>query len=169
MTQKEAIVLYFQEMDISMLELILSDKVQYSEWDKQLFLKNLENTFWIIKQAGDTKLIPHKGVCKSYSCDNKGCSGYLFIGNNSYMHLDLIFDESKLEIQDIFDCRSLKKSLCNDELNILIPIQSKDIYIDLSITEIGDLVDNYKKCFLLINEINQLNKNGIILKELEFK
>jgi len=165
MTQKEAIIFYFQEMDISMLELILSDKVKNSEWDKQLFLKNIENTFWIFKQAGDTKLIPHKGFCKSYSCDNKGCSGYSFVGNNSHMHLDIIFDESKLEVQDIFDCRSLKTSLFTDELNLLIPIQSSDNYIDLSKSDINEIVDNYNTCFSLLDEIVQLNKKGSILKK----
>ena len=122
MTQKEAIFLYIEEMDISMLELILSDDVEFGDRNKKTFLKHIEQAFILLRHAGDTKLNHHKGVCESFSCENTGCAGASFVGNYSKLHIDLIFVEEKGKVIDIFNCRTLKSNLLDYQTNDLIPL-----------------------------------------------
>lgn len=163
MTQKEAIFLYIEEMDISMLELILSDDVEYGDWNKKTFLKYLEQTFILLRYAGDTKLNHHKGVCESFTCENTGCAGASFVGNYSKLHIDLILVEKKGKVIDIFNCRTLKSNLLDYQTNDLIPLDFDTN--EFSFIKINNLVNNYKTYFSLVEEIKQLSNNKVIIKE----
>lgn len=68
---------------------------------KQYFINDLAIAFTKLKESGDTFLKPELGNCGS--C-NKGCTGYLFIGNRSRNYINLIFQIDGSEILDMGEC-----------------------------------------------------------------
>lgn len=126
--KKELIIESFQKMDSAMLEILLDDNKTYQDAAKDMFLEKLNKAFSEFKEKGDTFLFSYKGFCNSNECNNKGCSGYSFVGNNSKNYIDFIFQETENEINDIFHCNGFEitgKSIetnnpisvfiCNDE------------------------------------------------------
>ena len=104
MTKKEAIIQYFSSMDLGMLELLLDENRTYQDASKEIFLEKVGSAFEEFKSNGDTYLTPAKGKCDSTSCNNNGCSGFAFIGNNSNKSLPLIFEENESDYVDIYFC-----------------------------------------------------------------
>lgn len=147
-----------------MLEVLLDESIAYQDATKEVFLEKLNGAFLKFEKNGDTYLSHHKGVCNSEECSNKGCSGYSFVGNNSKNHIDLIFQESDNEIDDIFHCNSFE---ITDK-----SVETKDlIYIFIKNDEKADfkpgidfLIKN-QKCILAYEELIQY-QNIIIAKEI---
>src|ERR1035437_5490041 len=107
MNPKEAILKYFCEMDIEMLEMVLDDGRTYDGARKDVFLKRLNELFNKFKKNNDKYLIPHNGKSIG-SCGHNGISGYAFVGNNSRNYLELIFEINGTDVIDIASCGYFK-------------------------------------------------------------
>lgn len=103
-TKKDYILKGIQEMNISMLEIVLNEEKTYMGAQKEFFIEKLEEVFNIMKEAGDTYLYRHKGFCKGCDCPNYGCEGYSFNGNKSRYNLEFLVDETKHEVENIRSC-----------------------------------------------------------------
>ncbi|MBS1776967.1 MAG: hypothetical protein JSS64_11880 [Bacteroidetes bacterium] len=124
--KKELIIESFQKMDSTMLEILLDDNKTYQDAAKDIFLEKLNKAFSEFKEKGDTFLFSHKGFCNSDECNNKGCSGYSFVGNNSKNYVDFIFQETENEINDIFHCNGFEITGESIETNNSISIFIKN-------------------------------------------
>lgn len=93
-------------------------------------------------------------MCKSKDCDNRFCSGYRFVGNVSNKYFELIFKESRNEVDDIFQCFSLE--LDNPEgakgERISYSINAEDQEYFLLNT---DFQDKKRRCLVAMEELNQ--------------
>lgn len=107
-TQVEAIIHYFQEMDIEMIDLILDDNKTYDDEPKSVFINKLEKKFDCFRQEGDTSLIAFAGFCDSNYCSGSCKNGYAFIGLKSGYILALIIEASNGNVLDIFECYNFK-------------------------------------------------------------
>ena len=123
-SKKELIIESFEKMDLNMLEVLLDENNSYQEATKEVFLNKIEEIFTKLKTKGDTRLDSYKGFCNSDECCNKGCKGFSFVGNISKNHIDLIFEESDDDVNDVYSCsdfetfdKSLKKG---NTINIII-------------------------------------------------
>ena len=126
MTKKEAIIQYFSSMDLEMLELLLDENRTYQDASKEIFLEKVGIAFEEFKSNGDTYLTPAKGKCDSTSCNNDGCSGFAFIGNNSNKRLPLIFEDHDNDYADIYSCSTFKTSEDSDAVYDIFLHISKD-------------------------------------------
>jgi hypothetical protein len=162
-SKKELIIKSFQNMDINLLDVLLEDDKTYQDATKEVFIEKLNETFSILKKSGDTFLLPYVGYCNSDDCDNKGCKGYSFVGNHSKNHIDLIFDETDDNVNDIYHCNEF-------ETNEAIAEKENLIYIDIKEDEKADfepsldfLIKN-QQCKFAYEELTQYQDN-IIAKE----
>ena len=103
-TKLQLIIENLEKMDLSMLDVLLDENKTYQDARKEVFLKKIEEIFSKLKAKGDTRLESFKGFCNSNECSNKGCKGYSFVGNKSKSHIDLIFEETGADVNDIYDC-----------------------------------------------------------------
>jgi uncharacterized protein YlbG (UPF0298 family) len=106
-TQADAILYFFQNLDIDMVNSILEDNRTYQDFTKHVFVKKLDYAMDEFLKAGDTYLNRHSGYCNSEKCNLK-CKGYTFIGNNSNNYFDLIFDIKDGVVEDIYECRQFR-------------------------------------------------------------
>lgn len=104
-TQADAVRYFIQTMDIEMLYLILDDKITYQDFPRNEFLLKLERVIADFKKNGDIFLQAIEGRCGQCSKDK---SGFLFVGNNSKMYINLLFDLSNGQIKDLYECSSFK-------------------------------------------------------------
>lgn len=88
---------------------------------KQYFINDLETAFKKFRESGDTLLKPEFGNCGT--C-NKGCLGYLFVGNRSRNYISLIFQIDGSKIIDMAECCNFKPALNVQNLNQRIYIHS---------------------------------------------
>ncbi|MBM3418585.1 MAG: hypothetical protein FJY17_06675, partial [Bacteroidetes bacterium] len=88
-TKREALVHFFQLMDIEMIALLLNDAPTYQDFPKEVFIEKLSRTFDEFKEKGDTFLNAIQGACSI--CD-KSKNGFMFIGNSSKQYMSIIFD-----------------------------------------------------------------------------
>jgi tetratricopeptide (TPR) repeat protein len=107
-SKKPLIIKAFSEMNISLLEVLLNDQRTYQNATKETFLEKMNVVFEQFKQLEDTTLLPYVGKCNSDSCNNKGCTGFTFIGNHSNSFVDLVFDETENDFKDIYCCCNMK-------------------------------------------------------------
>ena len=132
LSKKLLIIQAFSEMNISLLEVLLDDNSTYQKASKETFLEKMNVVFEQFKQSEDTSLLSYQGICNNKSCNNKGCSGFSFIGSNSNSHIDLVFDETKDDFKDIYNCSSFKtknKSIAKkDSLNFDIGLDEQARY-----------------------------------------
>ena len=112
-TQADAVLFFFQRLDIDMLNLLLEDNRTYQIYDKPLFIKKLGNVFDEFIQSGNTYLNKHEGFCNSESCNFK-CNGFCFIGNKSGHYFELIIDIKDGVVHDMYECASFES--CNQNL-----------------------------------------------------
>ncbi len=109
MTSKKPLIIEaIAAMNNSMLEVLLDDYKIYQDCAKETFLEKINGIFEEFKEKKDTELIPFKGKCNSTSCENKGCTGYSFVGNVSKSYLCLIFEETENNFKDICHCYQFK-------------------------------------------------------------
>ena len=102
-TQADAVLYFFQRMDISMLMLVLDDAHTYQDFEKKVFLKKLDYAFDDLLQAGNTYLNRYEGFCNSEECNFK-CKGYSFVGNVTNDYMDFIFDIIDQRVFDLYEC-----------------------------------------------------------------
>lgn len=107
-SKKQLILNAITTMDRSLLELLLDDYKTYHDTTKDLFIEKMNSLFEEFKKQNDTELIPFKGKCKSNSCENKGCTGFSFVGNVSKSYSCLIFEETENNFKDIYHCYQFK-------------------------------------------------------------
>jgi len=116
-SKKPFILKAIATMDVSLLEVLLEDYKTYQDAPKDIFIEKLKVAFDEFKAKNDTELLPHKGKCNGTGCENKGCSGFSFVGNISKMHLDLIFEETDNNYKDICKCSEFKTDVKIKKLN----------------------------------------------------
>lgn len=102
-TQADAVLYFFQRMDISMLKMVLDDAHKYQDFEKKVFLKKLDYAFDDLLQAGNTYLNRYEGFCNSEECNFK-CKGYSFVGNVTKDYMDFIFDIRDQRVYDLYEC-----------------------------------------------------------------
>lgn len=122
-SKKQHIIHAITELDISKLEVLLDEDKTYQDTTKEMFISKLSEAFIKFKESKDDSLYFREGKCGSKLCKNRGCKGYTFIGNNSRLHMDLIFEESNNEIVDIYHC--------NDFSSSEVRIKSMQVYINV--------------------------------------
>jgi hypothetical protein len=117
MNQVEAIKYYIEKMDIEMISLILDNKQENLEYDKEEILIMLSNLFDEFNSCGDTELNSLSGRCaKCY----KGMIGYTFYGNKSKNYINIIFEQIDGKLNDLTECTLFKRNDPNFPLNTWI-------------------------------------------------
>ena len=106
-TQTDAVIYFFQRLDIDMVSDILEDNRTYQDFEKPLFIHKLGNAFDEFVKAGDTFLQCHTGFCNSKLCNYK-CNGLSFTGNFSGNYLDMIIETKDGVVQDMYECSEFK-------------------------------------------------------------
>ena len=106
-TQADAVIYFFQRLDVDMISDILEDNRTYQEFVKSLFVHKLGNAFDEFIKAGDTFLQCHRGFCNSKLCNYK-CNGFSFTGNFSANYLDMIIEIKDGIVQDMYECSEFK-------------------------------------------------------------
>ena len=103
-TQADAVLYFFQKLDVDMVSELLDSDKTYSDLEKPLFIYKLGNAFGEFLAAGDKHLFLYPGKCCSMECDSSGCPGYAFVGNKSGQFMELVFKEEQGRVTDIYDC-----------------------------------------------------------------
>lgn len=109
-TQADAIIYFFQRLDIDMISDVLEDNQTYQDFEKPLFVHKLGNAFTEFMKAGDTFLLCHTGFCNSKLCNYK-CNGFSFTGNFSGNYLDMIIVIKDGIVQDMYECSEFKMQI----------------------------------------------------------
>lgn len=170
LSKKTLIIKAFTEMNISLLEVLLDDNSTYQKASKETFLEKMNVVFEQFKQSDDTSLLPISGICNGKSCNNKGCSGFSFIGNHSNSHIDLVFDETKDDFKDIYKCSTFKiknKGIKKkDKLNFDIGLDEQARYSP-SPTKAKAFQDCKTACNEIVKSQNQIFTKEFLLYWLE--
>lgn len=124
-TQAEAVIYYIQEMDMDMIDLILDNDRTYQHMPKSDFIEKLTNAMENFKQHKNDKLIGYAGFCDTEKCVHHCKNGYSFIGNHSKHRMDIIFEVTNGNVQDLHECEEFKAI----DKNIDVKEYSR-IYID---------------------------------------
>ncbi|MBK9719199.1 MAG: hypothetical protein IPO85_17105 [Saprospiraceae bacterium] len=107
-SEKINIVRSIEQMDAELFEMLLNVDKTYQYVRKSVFVNKINDVFNELIEGGDTMLNSYPGICKSNDCNNRFCSGYRFVGNVSNKYFELIFKESRNEVDDIFQCFGLE-------------------------------------------------------------
>lgn len=103
--QVQAIQHFMMKMDIEMTDSILDSDKTYQDFEKYIFISKLQKAFETFQGLGDTYLNAVEVKCNS--CD-KTKTGFTFVGNNSSFYMNMIFDATNNQINDLFECRKFK-------------------------------------------------------------
>ncbi|MFM8243056.1 MAG: hypothetical protein ACKN86_09650 [Crocinitomicaceae bacterium] len=123
-TKREALVHFFQLMDIEMIALLLNDAPTYQDFPKEVFIEKLSRTFDEFKEKGDTFLNAIQGTCGI--CD-KSKNGFMFIGNASKQYMSIIFDMEGNVAKDVFECAKMKVGFSDVDRSNQLWIQPLDL------------------------------------------
>ena len=107
-TQADAVLHFFEKLDVDMINELLDSDRTYSDLDKAVFIQKLGVAFDQFLEAGDDQLKLYSGKCDSEECDSCGCSGFSFLGNRSGNFMDLVVKIEEGRITDIYDCSDFK-------------------------------------------------------------
>lgn len=107
-SEKINIVRSIEQMDAELFEMLLNVDKTYQYVRKSVFVNKINDVFNELIEGGDSMLNSYPGICKSNDCNNRFCSGYRFVGNVSNKYFELIFKESRNEVDDIFQCFGLE-------------------------------------------------------------
>lgn len=92
-------------LDIEMFKEFYIHTEDYKNSDRLFLIRDMTIAINKFKESGDSYLEPNSGVC--YGC-NKGCSGYILVGNNSKHYISLIFKNHENKIIGVNECVNLK-------------------------------------------------------------
>lgn len=123
-TKREALVHFFQLMDIEMISLLLNDAPTYQDFPKDVFIEKLSRTFEEFKEKGDTFLNAIQGACSI--CD-KSKNGFMFIGNASKQYMSIIFDIEGNVAKDVYECAKMKVGFTDVDRSSQLWIQPLDL------------------------------------------
>lgn len=123
LSQEQAVIYYFEKMDIVNLDRLLDDNLTYQDIKKSQYLIYLNNSFDEMKQRKNTHLISYAGKCQGCKPGHKS---YCFIGNQDGSHIDILIevDPYSKRIKDIYECLKMSYS------EIKQPVYEKHIRID---------------------------------------
>lgn len=110
-TQFDAVLYFFQRMDIEMLTMILDDDREYQDLEKKVFLKKLAIAFEDFQAHGNTFLNIYNGKCVGCNCSEQKYSGISFLGNKSNHYMNVLFEIENDKILDIFECADFERDL----------------------------------------------------------
>lgn len=104
-TKKQQIIFAFENLDATMLDVLLNDGQPYQDVPKDLFVEELQMYFELIKSDNYSKLDykAYKGTCQN--C-NKGKTGYAFVNSEGHSFMSMVFEESDDDFTDIYKCGS---------------------------------------------------------------
>lgn len=122
LSQEQAVIYFFEKMDIDKLDSLLDDDLTYQDIKKSQYMIALNNAFEEMKKRKNTHLISYPGKCRGCK---PGHESYCFIGNQDGSHIDILIevDSYSKRIKDIYEC--LKMSY--NELKL--PVYEKHIRI----------------------------------------
>ena len=123
LSQEQAVIYYFEKMDIVNLDNLLDDDLTYQDIKKSQYIICLNNAFEEMKKRKNTHLISYAGKCQGCKPSHKS---YCFIGNQDGSHIDILIevDPYSKKIKDIYEC--LKMSYNNRKK----PVYEKHVRID---------------------------------------
>lgn len=120
-TQADAVLYFFQRLDIDMVSSILEDNRTYQNFQKPIFVYKLGNVFDEFIQSGNTYLNRYEGFCNAESC-NFRCKGFCFIGNKSGHYFELIIEIKEGVVHDMYECSRFETCTQNLEKRYKIGI-----------------------------------------------
>ncbi len=153
-SEKQNIVRSIEQMDAELFEMLLNIGKTYQYVRKSVFVKKFDTVFNELIEGGDTLLKAYPGMCKSKDCGNRFCSGYRFVGNVSNKYFELIFKESKNEVDDIFQCYSLELDdidlIKGERISFSFDAEDQEYFLLNT-----DFQDKKKRCLVAMEELNQ--------------
>ncbi|WP_373709225.1 hypothetical protein [Kaistella sp.] len=160
--KKELIIKAFEQLDADMLDILLNDDQPYQDVSKELFVSELKRYFSEIKTSNYSKLDykAYKGVCQNCS---KGKTGYSFVNSEGHSFMSMVFEESKNDYLDIYNCGSF----CTEEKEIEEEMTGIFFYKDDEVTYIPTAKNilEVKRCAAAFAELNrQIKEEGILSK-----
>jgi hypothetical protein len=102
-TQLDAVVYFFQLMDIQMIDDLLDENRTYENMSKEIFLRLLQSAFEVFQKSGDTYLEAEDGFCQHLQCSYLK-KGFRFIGNLSENYMDVLFSREHGKVTNIYQC-----------------------------------------------------------------
>ena len=126
-SHSEAVVYFFTQLDLDMINNLLDDNKLYLENSKSDLIVNLFLLFEKFSKNGDTSLLKYQGFCDNADCDQK-CIGFSFVGNRSQSFIDLLIEEdADGNFEDFTECNNFKN---NDKKFQLQKNQLEKLFID---------------------------------------
>ena len=109
LSQEQAVIYFFEKMDIVNLDRLLDDNLTYQDIKKSQYLIYLKNSFDEMKERKNTHLISYAGKCQGCKPGHKS---YCFIGNQDGSHIDVLIevDPNSKRIKDIYECLKMSYS-----------------------------------------------------------
>lgn len=103
LSQEQAVIYFFEKMDIAKLDSLLDDDLTYQDIKKSQYMIVLNNAFEEMKKRKNTHLISYPGKCQGCKPRHKS---YCFIGNQDGSHIDILIevDPNSKRIKDIYEC-----------------------------------------------------------------
>lgn len=150
---KETIVKAISLMDSKSLEYILDRNIIYQDATKEVFLGKLDELFISLKKTDDF-LLTREGKCNSDKFSNKNKCGVIFLGNKTYNHFPLIFDEdSDNNVTDIYYCNDFK---CDNSFEI--SKNSKSLHFKIFDDEKANFIPTIRYNYININSLNAIEE-----------
>lgn len=163
MSKKQQIISAFENLDATMLDVLLNDDQPYQDVPKQLFVSELKKHFNRILNDDyymkDYKA--YKGTCQN--C-NKGKSGYSFINSKGQSFMSMVFEESEDDFTDIYKCGSF----CTENKEIEEGMHGIFFYKDDEVNYIStnENIIEQKRCDAALEELNrEIENEGILSKK----
>lgn len=106
LSQEQAVVHFFEKMDIAKLDSLLDDDLTYQDIQKSQYMIYLNSAFLEMKQRKNTHLISYDGICQGCKPGHKS---YCFIGNQDGSHIDILIevDPYTKKVMDIYECQKM--------------------------------------------------------------
>jgi len=165
-SEKINIVRSIEQMDAELFEMLLNVGKTYQYVRKSVFVNKINDVFNELIEGGDTLLNSYPGICKSNDCNNRFCSGYRFVGNVSNKYFELIFKESRNEVDDIFQCFGLELDnpdvTKGERISYSIDAEYQDYFLLNS-----DFQSKKKICLAAMEELKQLKDICLTIDVLE--
>lgn len=156
-TKINLIVQSFQQMNLSLLDVLLDDNKVYNETTKEIFLEKIEEVFNTFKRYNCTELIPHIGFCsgKHKWCKSgvQNCSGYTFRGKNSELYISFAFKTDEIVKFDLSLCCSMQNIDFDGDITFELGYK---IYEDEKVNFLptNEYIENTIYCLNILEDLN---------------